>query len=726
MDLRRGAPRAAPASPRTDCVAVKLSARLLLLVLIAALPVLALQVYEQVELRAQRKEVVGEQALQLAHLAAAQQDQFVEGARALLTALARLPEVQRRDPEACSALFAELKPQFPAVTGIGATAPDGISFCGSMGVPGDKLSLADRGYFQDALSRKALAISGYIVGRRTGEPSLNFTYPALDAATGEVRAVLVLAFNLDQLSASLAATPRPAGATMVLIDRDGTLLARTPPAPDWIGRRLPDAAFTDALLARREGTLEGVGIDGVGRLYGFAPLFASSDLFAVVGLPWHEAVAEADRLFRQEILLIGLIFLLAAVAALVSGEAWIRRPVGELQRVVGRMAGGDLSARAAVGGAGSPELRALAGSVNGMAGSLEARQAALKDSEERFRAVVETAADGIITIDEGGTIAFVNPAALRLFGYGRDELVGRNVSMLMPPPDRDRHDGYIARYLRTGEARIIGIGREVTGRRADGTTFPLFLSVGEFRLDGRRYFAGIVRDVTERRRAEEHQRLLMAELDHRAKNMLATVQSMVLLSRRNARSLDDYAEGLVGRIGAMARVHALLARERWAGTGLHNLIREEVEPFVGAGGAGGPGVVTGGDDVRLRPRTAQTLSLALHELATNAVKYGALSVPGGRVTVTTAVRRGAPAGEEDGGGGSLLRIDWTESGGPAVAGPPERPPGFGTTVIERSIAHELDGTVRLEFAETGLRCRIEAPLADVAAAGEDGAARAAK
>jgi two-component system CheB/CheR fusion protein len=130
-------------------------------------------------------------------------------------------------------------------------------------------------------------------------------------------------------------------------------------------------------------------------------------------------------------------------------------------------------------------------------------QAALRDSEERLRAILDTAVEGIITIDERGIIESVNAAAERIFGYEAEELVGRNVSALMPNPYRREHDGYLANYARTGQARIIGIGREVVGQRKDGTVFPMDLSVSEVQLETRRLFTGFVRDITERKRLEQ-------------------------------------------------------------------------------------------------------------------------------------------------------------------------------------------------------------------------------
>jgi PAS domain S-box-containing protein len=130
-------------------------------------------------------------------------------------------------------------------------------------------------------------------------------------------------------------------------------------------------------------------------------------------------------------------------------------------------------------------------------------QAALRDSEARLRAILNTAVEGIITIDERGLIESCNAAAERIFGYQAEEIIGRNVKVLMPAPYRQEHDGYLANYARPGHARIIGIGREVVGRRKDGTEFPMDLSVSEVRLEDRRLFTGFVRDITERKRLEK-------------------------------------------------------------------------------------------------------------------------------------------------------------------------------------------------------------------------------
>jgi two-component sensor histidine kinase len=168
---------------------------------------------------------------------------------------------------------------------------------------------------------------------------------------------------------------------------------------------------------------------------------------------------------------------------------------------------------------------------------------------------------------------------------------------------------------------------------------------------------------------------------------------MVLLTKRDTVSIADFTRTLVGRLHALGRAHDLLARDKWTGASLHDIIRNEFHAFAHAGRAR---LSVLGEDARLSPRAAQTLSLALHELTTNAAKHGALSVPEGRVEIRSRVD------------GPHLELTWMETGGPEVKPPSAH--GFGSVIVERSIAHELGGTAELLFERSGLRCHIRIPL----------------
>ena len=206
--------------------------------------------------------------------------------------------------------------------------------------------------------------------------------------------------------------------------------------------------------------------------------------------------------------------------------------------------------------------------------------------------------------------------------------------------------------------------------------------------------SGVTIDITDRKEAEERQVLLAREVDHRARNALALVQSIVRLTRSD--TVKSYIAAVDGRIGALARAHTLLAQSRWQGADLGRLVEEELAPYRAAGDDAR--IAANGPDVSLEPRTAQTLALALHELSTNAAKYGALSVASGRVGVNWELQPDS------------LVLHWSESGGP-VAKPPATP-GFGIRVISNSIERQLEGKADFDWQPEGLNCNLRVPRGD--------------
>jgi two-component sensor histidine kinase len=205
---------------------------------------------------------------------------------------------------------------------------------------------------------------------------------------------------------------------------------------------------------------------------------------------------------------------------------------------------------------------------------------------------------------------------------------------------------------------------------------------------------GLTRDISERKRAENHHRLLISELDHRVKNTLATVSAVAAQTLEASTSMQDFVAALDGRIRAIAFTHELLSGRQWKGLPLADLARCQLAPFAAQGN-----IEIKGPDVVLSPAAGQTLAMVLHELATNAAKHGALSNRGGRVALRWRSLKNGAAGR--------LAIEWRELDGPPIA--PSNAVGYGTTVIRELVPFELGGKVDLTLAADGLRCRLEIP-----------------
>jgi PAS domain S-box-containing protein len=220
---------------------------------------------------------------------------------------------------------------------------------------------------------------------------------------------------------------------------------------------------------------------------------------------------------------------------------------------------------------------------------------------------------------------------------------------------------------------------------------------GEFDTEGRLVrLSGLGLDVTERKQAEARQSVLVAELDHRVKNLLVRVAAIVTETREHSTSMDDFVKALGGRLQSMSAAHSLLSKGRWHGVGIANLVRDQLAPY-----ATGANVTIQGPNIMLAAAATQALAMVVHELATNAAKFGALSRPGGRVSISWD----APSGNDD---AADLTVEWRETGGPPVTKPTEA--GFGTSLIDELISHELGGTVNLAFDPRGVYCRMRLPL----------------
>ena len=312
-----------------------------------------------------------------------------------------------------------------------------------------------------------------------------------------------------------------------------------------------------------------------------------------------------------------------------------------------------------------------------------------KAHQSWLTAIVESSDDAIAGKDLQGIVRSWNWGAEALFGYSPAEIVGRHISILAVP-GREAEMPMILERIRRGE-KVAHF--ETQRRRKDGGLVDISLTVSPvYDAKGRIIGASkIARDITERRRTERELLRLTNELNHRAKNALAVAQAMLRLTK--ADSIGEYVAIVQGRIAALARIHGQVAENRWHGTDLRTLAASELEPFQ----ANTVQAEIGGPAVLLDPVSAQAVGIVLHELATNAIKFGALSVPGGAVAVTW---------HRDGARGDLS-LRWSERNGPPASEPAPR--RFGIRVIERQVPEQLGGSVQLQWLPAGLQCELMVP-----------------
>jgi two-component sensor histidine kinase/DNA-binding response OmpR family regulator len=321
---------------------------------------------------------------------------------------------------------------------------------------------------------------------------------------------------------------------------------------------------------------------------------------------------------------------------------------------------------------------------------LEASAARLRQSEQRRSVALAAGQMGSWDWDVENGQCIWDAGQYRIFAVdpGNFELTYKNIRPLIHPEDLQRIEGLVAEGIADKttfqtEARIIRPNGEMR--------WCICAAAMTTNAEGRVVrVSGVTVDITDRKEAEERQTLLAREVDHRARNALAVVQSIVRLTR--AKTTQMYASTVEGRIRALAQAHNLISQSRWQGADLGTLVEEELNPYRSSDG---DKIIAEGPAVSLRPVMAQTLALALHELATNAAKYGALSTAGGRVRLQWELQP------------DNLVLNWTETGGPATTPPSTQ--GFGTQIINASIRSQLGGQVMFNWLPDGLTCSLSVP-----------------
>jgi PAS domain S-box-containing protein len=314
--------------------------------------------------------------------------------------------------------------------------------------------------------------------------------------------------------------------------------------------------------------------------------------------------------------------------------------------------------------------------------------------------ILETEPTGLLAVGEDGAIELSNNAAERQFGYTKAELLGQQIEMLVPEDRRAGHGSLRRGYQELPVSRTMGAGRNMEGLRKDGTTMSVEISLSPFERAGRKGALATITDISERKAAERRQKILATEIRHRGKNLLTVVQAIAAQIFKPESPVPEARNEFFGAINALARAHDLFLD--LGSVSLAKLVELELAPFKER-------VAIDIPDIPLTASAAQDFALIIHELATNAVKYGALSVPDGRVSLT-----GEEAGRE-------LLLEWEERDGPPVEAPNRR--GFGHTILIH-VAQALCTEVTANYAPDGFRYQLRADLARISTVVDLAAARA--
>lgn len=465
-----------------------------------------------------------------------------------------------------------------------------------------------------------------------------------------------------------------------VVDRDGRFVARSLDAGRRLGKPARPELQAASLSSRTYGTFENTTYEGLDALNFFqrSPLTGWT---TVIAAPAEELTGPLRRMML--LLLAGGVAICAATLAVTLELAQrIAEPVRNLSQYANALASGASYSY--------PEHQIV---------ELDEVRAALDRAmaqSARLAAIVASSEDAIVSMTLDGRVETWNRGAEDLFGYSEAEMLGKRKTLIIPDGDIEEFEKHRTAILEGHSVRA-----ETRRQRKDGSIVHVSLTAAPIRIPDGRIIAisSILHDISERKSAEEHREFLMRELAHRSKNQLAIVQSIASqTARHSGSSIDAFVASFRQRLQGVSASHDLLASHHWRTVRLSDLVGHQLRVFVAWPT---DSITVEGPDVSLSPASAEAIGLALHELGTNSLKYGALSVPKGRVAITWST-------SSHGSGPRELRLAWQETGGPPVDTPSLR--GFGTKVLERLVAQSVNGEARIEYRPEGLYWSLVCPM----------------
>lgn len=512
----------------------------MLVVALALLPIAALVLYNAAMQRREGAANAKADAMRLARLCASDHERILEGARQLLVTLAQTPAVQHAETAAASELFASIIGRFKFYANVGLLDGDGNVV--ASGVNAERpLNLANRAYFQRAVTSRDFSIGDFQIGRITHTASLNVAFPLL-GADGAVQSVIYAAIDLSWLNQIAARIELPPAATMTVSDQNGVVLARVPNGEAWVGRSTTETPIGRGMAkSPLEGTSETAGADGVARLYAFTSLQMDHahdhHVFVSIGIPRELAFRDAQRALDRQLWMLAVFALVAFAAAWFLADALVLRRVRLLVAATRKIAAGDLTARAD-GDPQSDELGQLAHAFDEMADSLDHRvaernetQSALVRSETLFRTLFEFSPVAIFVEDENGRVLDVNAAACRLHLLTREELLGKHVTELVPHAMRETVERTFPMWL-NGDLGVLE-GESITRH---GRAIPVEVRGTRIDYGGRPAVLLHVTDIAGRREAGQALRLARETLEKRVEERTAELAAI------NAKLQEEIAD----------------------------------------------------------------------------------------------------------------------------------------------------------------------------------------
>ncbi|WP_407157837.1 ATP-binding protein [Bradyrhizobium sp. STM 3557] len=489
-----------------------LLSRLFALVAVALLPAIAIQSYNEVDLRRSRQAEVQEQALGLAKLAAAEQQQVVEGIRQVLIALSELPAIKERDSRACSGYLSTLKGRFPAFLTFVIVDIKGQSICTTNG---RSVNLADRSYFTEAMRTGHFTVGIYSIGRLTGRELIPFALP-FSNDDGQLAGVIVAALNLEWLANFILQLGVPRGAALAIADRAGTYLARYPDNGNFVGRQMPGQRY---MHSDRSGTVTTVDLKGVERIVGYSTLQADSgELLVAVGLDKAQAFGWIERRTWQDVLLIALGAALVLLLSWFGARRFIHQPLKQLVDAANQWRLGDYAQRVHIRDKRS-ELSWVADAFNTMADALAARERELYEAKERaeeaanrITSIFESTNDCVMIVDREFRVSYLNARAQAHLSEERN-LIGVDI--------------WEAFSVAAAEPDVAFLLQEAVSKQ-QSASFERFCARRGVWYDINAFPSGeglavLFRDITEHKQAIEARRLIEEQL-HQSQKMEAIGQ----------------------------------------------------------------------------------------------------------------------------------------------------------------------------------------------------------